>query len=126
MSSARVSKPAVREILEKYLDDKLAEKIFWDIVEKDELDAKNVIGMTYKEWNERFDDDREVVWAADTKAGFGKKGDSVYGDLDDCIICCQESDGKRYKLWVWCEALTTDEHYVNRAVEAYKLRHGGA
>jgi len=121
--SARVSKVAVREQLEKYLDSKLAAKIFWEIVDADEADHKNMIGMTYGEWSERFDDDREVVWADDTNAGFGKRGDSVYGNLDNCIICMTQYDGHRYKLWVWCEPLTSNDKYVVAAVAEYHKRH---
>ena len=109
----QVSKFQVREILRMYLDDELANKMFWEIVDADENDRKNMIGMTMAEWMERFDDDFEVVWAADTNAGFGKRGDSVYGTIDDCVIISTRWDGHRYTLLVWCDGLSTDDIIVN-------------
>ena len=119
MASVRVSKVSVMETLKKYLSDDLATDIFYEICDADERDAREMIGMTYAEWSERFDDDREVVWADDTHAGFGKRGDPVYGNLDDCIICMTQYDGRRYKLWVWCEALHSDDVRVRGGMKAY-------
>lgn len=122
-NSARISKPVIREILDRYLDKTLAGKIFWEMVEQDAEDQKNMVGMTYGEWKERFDDDRQLVWADDTKAGFGKAGDPVYGDADDCVICRTMYDGKRYKLYLWVKPLTTDVPWINAAMKEYEKRH---
>ena len=97
-------------------------KIFWEACDIDERDARDMVGMTYGEWAERFDDDREVVWADDTNAGFGRRGDSVYGNLDDCVICRVDYDGRRYKLWVWCEPLKSESRYVMAAMAAHAAR----
>lgn len=121
--SARVSKVAVLEQLKKYLADELADDIFADIVKADENDHRNMIGMTYGEWADRFDDDRQLVWADDTHAGFGRRGDSVYGDNRDCVICMTEYDGRRYKLWVWCETLHTEDRRILAAMAEYHRRH---
>ena len=122
MESVRVSKEAMKEALLKYLEDDLAMKIFWEACDIDERDARDMVGMTYAEWNARFDDDREVVWADDTNAGFGRRGDSVYGNLDDCVICRVDYDGRRYKLWVWCEPLKSESRYVMAAMAAHAAR----
>lgn len=118
----RVSKPAVQEILNKYLDEKLANKIFWAICDKDEEDQKNAVGMTVKEWKERNEHDYRIVWADDTGAGFGKRGDSVYGDSDNLIICCIERYGRELTLHVWGEALASDKAFINAAIEEHKRR----
>ena len=119
----QVSKVQVKEILRKYLTDDLANRMFWEIVDADETDRKNMIGMTMAEWMERFDDDFEVVWADDTNAGFGKRGDTVYGNLDDCVICRTDWDGHRYKLWVWCEPLHSEAPWVVAGMKEYEKRH---
>ena len=56
--------------------------------------------------------DIHVVWAADTKAGFGKKGDTVYGDCWNCRVVEVVEDSpamcnkeKAYTLRVWIDAL---------------------
>lgn len=118
----QVSKFQVREILRKYLADDLANRMFWEIVDADENDRKNMIGMTMAEWMERFDDDFEVVWAADTNAGFGKRGDSVYGNIDDCVITSTRWNGHKYTLLVWCESLTTDDVLVNAVMNGRAKR----
>ena len=125
MYSVRVSKVAVLDTLKKYLADDLANDIFEEIVKTDETDYQSMIGMTMKEWNERFDDDHEVVWAEDTGAGFGKAGDPVYGNMDDCIICMTMRDMHRLALCVWCEGLHTDNRVVLAAMDVYHKRHGG-
>ena len=122
MYSNRVSKIQVKEILGKYLENDLVNKIYWEIVGADENDMKNVIGMTVSEWRARFDDDFELVWADDTNAGFGKRGDSVYGNSDDCVICRSDYDGKRYKFWVWCEPLTSETPFVIAAMKEHEKR----
>jgi len=113
----RVSKIQVLKILRKYLTEDMSNRLYWEIVDADENDRKNMIGMTMAEWKERFDDDFEVVWAADTNAGFGKAGDSVYGYHDDCVICRTCWDGHKYTLYVWCEALHTDSICVNAVMK---------
>lgn len=123
MKSSRISKPVVRSILEKYLDDTLAHRIFWEMVEQDENDSRNVIGMTVQEYLDRFDiDDLSIVWADDTP-GFGRRGQSVYGDCSDSIICCIETSAHAVKLIVWDRPLTSDLAYVKAAVEEYNRRH---
>lgn len=114
----QVSKVQVREILRKYLADDLADRMFWEIVEADENDRNHMIGMTMGEWMERFDDDFEVLWAADTNAGFGKHGDTVYGNIDDCVIITTSWDGHKYTLLVWCDGLKTDDICVNAVMKA--------
>lgn len=122
--SVRVSKPAVRSVLEKYLSDDLAEDIFREIVEQDEDDARNSIGMTVGEFLDRFEpDDLSIVWADDTKAGFGRRGDSVYGNNKDCVICCINESMHKVTLHVWCKPLTSDLAYVNAAMKEYYRRH---
>ena len=123
MTPVKVSCAIVRSVLEKYLDDTLAHKIYWDIFDTDAAARRDVIGMTYREWNTLFDDDRYLVWADDTKAGFGKAGWPVYGDADDCIICQTAYDGHRYTLYLWDEILTTDKPWIIAAVNSYKKRH---
>ena len=119
--SARVSKPAVEAVLEKYLDHALARKIFCDIVDSDEEDHRNMIGMTYVEWKERFDDDRQLVWADDTP-GFGKAGGSVYGNADNCIICCTRKDMHGYTLCLWEEVWASDKPFIRAAIKEYQKR----
>lgn len=126
MSSVRVSKVAVLAKLKEYLADELATDIYWAICDADEKDRRDMIGMTCAEWSERFDDDWEIVWADDTHAGFGKRGDSVYGCINDCIICRTDYDGHRYKLWVWCEALSSEDRTVRGGMKAYYQRHPAA
>lgn len=122
-NSARISKPAVAAILDKYLDKELAEKMYFEMVEQDTDDMKHIVGMTCREFMERFDDYISVVWADDTKAGFGKRGDPVSGDLNDCIICCVNYHGLNEKvLEVWSEGLKTDKAFINAALEVYKKR----
>lgn len=122
-NSVRISKPAILEALNKYLEKDLANKIFYTACDIDEHDRKNMIGMTCKEWSERFDDDWEIVWADDTGAGFGKCGDSVYGNVDDCIICRTDYDGHRYRLWVWCESLHSNLGFIHAAIKTYSKQH---
>ena len=123
-NSARISKPAVAEILNKYLDKELAEKMYFEMVEQDAKDKENVIGMTIREFVDRFDEDAQIVWADDTLAGFGKRGDPVYGNVYDCVICCVEFEKRKLKLWVWAEALTTDKAFINAAMEIHEKRQG--
>jgi hypothetical protein len=124
MKSSRISKPVVRSILEKYLDNTMAHRIFWEMVEQDENDSRNVIGMTLKEFKERFDvDNLEIVWADDTNAGFGRAGWTVYGDNDDCVICSTETIRGGYKLHVWCDPLTSSLPWVNAAMKEHHRRH---
>ena len=121
---SRVSKPAVQEILNKYLDEELANKIFWEICDKDEEEQINAVGMTVKEWKERNDCDYKIVWADDTQAGFGARGDSVYGASDHLIICCIERRGakKECVLQVWSEALESDKAFIKAAMEEHERR----
>ena len=125
MSSVRASRIAIRSVLEKYLSDDLVHKIFWEICDQDDNDRKNVIGMTVKEYLDRFDDidDLKIVWADDTNAGFGKYGDSVYGNCDDCVICCVSRRMKTTTFYVWCEPLHSDKAYVIGAMQEYRKRH---
>lgn len=105
----RINKTAIMETLKKYLDDELAEKIFYDMEEADLRDEKNQVGMKYGEWKEKFDDERELVWAADSHGGFGKKGWPVYGNADDLTIVRMDTNmhGKKTlhlwdtELWGW-------------------------
>lgn len=123
MYSVRVSKVAVLDTLKKYLADELANDIFEEIVKIDENDYRSMIGMTIKEWNERFDEKHEVVWADDTCAGFGRAGDPVCGNMDDCVICMTMQDMNRLCLCVWCEGLYTDNKMVLAAMDVYHKRH---
>ena len=121
--SNRVSRIQVRETLDKYLAKELADAMYLEICKADDYDRHHMIGMTCAEWKERFEDDFEVVWADDTNAGFGKRGDSVYGTIDDCVICRTDYDGRRYKLWVWCEALHSSSPWVVGGMQEYAKRH---
>lgn len=121
-NSVRISKPAILEALNKYLEKDLANKIFYTACDIDEHDRKNMIGMTCKEWSERFDDDWEIVWADNTNAGFGKQGDSVYGNVDDLVICRTDYDGHRYRLWVWHEVLDSSLPFIRAAMDTYHKR----
>lgn len=50
------------------------------------------MAMTIKEWKEKNPGISYCVrWAADTFGGFGKKGNSAYGDCDDCEIIFSET-----------------------------------
>ena len=118
----RVSKVQVQKVLEKYFDDAMVMRVLGEICYADECDHRNMIGMTYGQWKERFDYDHDILWADDTNAGFGNAGDPVYGDCDDCVICRTEYDGKRYKLFVWCEPLHSDLDYVYAAMRTNELR----
>lgn len=61
--------------------------------------------MTYKEFKEKHPNTATTtVWAADTKGGFGKKGWSVYGNMNDLeIIKIEplENSWADVKLYVW-------------------------
>lgn len=124
MSSVRASRVVIRSVLDKYLDEKLAARIFWDICNQDDADRRNMIGMTWGEYKERFDDDEDVslVWADDTKAGFGRQGDSVYGNSDDCVICRVVRGSHYTKLYVWTDPLTSDLPFVKAAMAEYHKR----
>lgn len=59
--------------------------------------------MTLREWNES-DQGRVHIqrWIADTKGGFGRKGDIAYGDCRDCEIMKFEYDAYGHPtLWLW-------------------------
>ena len=107
----RINKIAIMETLKKYLDDQMAWKIFDDMEAAEERDQRNQVGMKYGEWKQKFDDDFELVWAADSHGGFGKKGWSVYGNADDLTIVRIDThtNGKKTlhlwdtDLWGWDE-----------------------
>lgn len=65
--------------------------------------------MTVREWREQNPDKNcTIVWAADTHAGFGKKGWSVYGNCGDCEIISiieKENSWADVELRVWNYAL---------------------
>ena len=118
----RVSKMTIIAALRKYLASDLADYIFREIERLDEVEENNVIGMTFGEWKERFDENCNIVWADDTKVGFGKKGDQVYGNADDCVICCLIRSMGKLTLEVWCEGLTSDKAFIQTAMNCYKKR----
>ena len=113
----RVSKLTVMEALRKYMADDLAEYIFREVERLDEAEESAVIGMTFGEWRTRFDENCAVVWADDTKVGFGKKGDPVCGNIDDCVICSIVRSQGKLTLEVWCDGLTTDKEFIKCAME---------
>lgn len=124
LSCVRISRPVVRSVLEKYLADDLAADMLAEMIRQDEEDQANTIGMTVSEFLDRFEpDDLQIVWADDTRAGFGRRGDSVYGDTHDCIICCVSQAQHTTTLHVWSKPLTSTEPYVLAAVEEYDRRH---
>lgn len=124
--SVRVSKKAVCDVLSKYFSTTVVNGILDEICMQDDMDAASMVGMTVSEWMDRFDDCANIVWAADTGAGFGKKGDTVYGDLGDCVICGAVLDRHNgssvYTLYVWCEGLSTDDKGVNSVMRRYLER----
>lgn len=124
--SVRVSRKAVLDVLTDKLANALAYDIYNEICRIDEEDAMNMVGMTVEEWRDRFDDDCRIVWADDTRAGFGKAGDSVYGDCRDCVIVRISEQGAtcapRYTLHVWCEGLSTDDKGINSVMKRYMER----
>ena len=120
--SNRVSKIAVQDSLRKYLSDDLAAVILKDIIETDECDRENVVGMTFAEWNERFDDNFSLVWADDTRAGFGNAGQPVYGDPYDCVICKVSYTTGHCTLHVWCEGITSNKPWINAAMAEHAKR----
>lgn len=97
----RVSKVVVQDVLDKYLDRSLVWKILEDIEAEDLKKQKSMCGMLYGEWKKHFDDEHSVVWAADSGAGFGRKGWTVYGDCDDMQIVQVDRchDGLTLHLW---------------------------
>lgn len=98
----RINKTAIMETLKKYLDDQLAWKIFDDMEAAEERDQRNQVGMKYGEWKQKFDDDHELVWAADSHGGFGKKGWSVYGNADELTIVRMDTHmGGKKTLHLW-------------------------
>jgi hypothetical protein len=110
MESNRISKTRIMETLKKYLDDQLAWKIYEDMENADNDDLRNQVGMKYGEWKNKIDcDDFSIVWAADSRGGFGKKGWPVYGDCDDLTIVRIDTGmhGKKTlhlwntELWGW-------------------------
>ena len=118
----RVSKAQLMNVLHEYLEDGLANNIYYAICDADDYDRKHMIGMTVGEWKKRFDDDYELVWADDTNAGFGKQGDTVYGNSDYCVICRTDYDGKRFRLWVWRESLHSDTPWVVAGMKEHEKR----
>lgn len=118
----RVSQIAVRNSLRKYLADELADDILNDILETDEHDHNSMVGMTCKQWENRFDYPHRVVWADDTLAGFGNRGDLVSGTYSDGIICRVNYDGYYYTLYIWVEGLSTDDKYIHAALNEYHKR----
>lgn len=61
--------------------------------------------MKVREWLEQHPEVScyYAIWAADTNAGFGRKGDTVYGDNRNCDIIRIEThrDGKTPVLVLW-------------------------
>lgn len=125
LSNVRISKPAIRYVLGKYLSDELAADMFNEMVRLDEEDQEeNIIGMTVGEFMDRFEpDDLRIVWADDTRAGFGRRGDSVYGNVHDCIICRISQSQHTTTLHVWCKPLSSQEPFIIAAVNAYDAQH---
>jgi len=98
----RVSMVSVGEVLDRYLDADLFYRIMEDIEKASHEEEKAACGMLYGEWKNRFDDPHSVVWAADSGAGFGKKGWTVYGDCDDMRIVqidTHQNGEKTLHLW---------------------------
>lgn len=63
--------------------------------------------MTLKEWKKQNPDTTHTrVWAADSFGGFGRKGDCVYGNADNCeIIRIDENPGDLPRLHLWHTSL---------------------
>ena len=127
--SVRVSRKAVLDVLTDKLALALAYDLYDEICRIDDEDARNMVGMTVKEWRERFDNEYRIVWAADTCAGFGKAGDSVYGNPDDLVIVETDRQGgtwsaPEYTLRVWSTALHTDDRAINAALKLWAARTG--
>ena len=97
----RVSKVSVEEVLRKYLADALVEDIMLDIENDQIRERSDEVGMLYGEWKSRFDDDVSLVWAADSGAGFGKKGWPVYGVCDDMRIVMISKEAHKKTLHLW-------------------------
>jgi len=97
----RVSKVSVREVLREYLADELVDDILMDIEKKQIAERESEAGMTYGEWKSRFDDDVSLVWADDSGAGFGRKGDPVYGNCDDMRIVKIVTGAHKKVLHLW-------------------------
>lgn len=118
----RVSKKTVAAALKKFMAEDLMNYIFREIERLDKAEEDSVIGMTIGEWNDRFDENCQIVWADDTKVGFGNKGDQVCGNVDDCVICCTVRSQGKLMLQVWCEGLTSDLPFINAAMECREAR----
>lgn len=118
----RVSKQTVAAALKKFMAEDLVDYIFREIERLDKAEEDSVIGMTIGEWNDRFDENCQIVWADDTKVGFGNKGDQVCGNVDDCVICCTVRSQGKLTLQVWCEGLTSDLPFINAAMECREAR----
>jgi len=101
----RVSKKVVASVLKDFFTADLACEVYYKICGESEKEAKAEIGMKFGDWVRRFDDDFDVVWAADTGAGFGSAGDSPSGDCDDCRIVKIVTDGKKKVLHIWDDAI---------------------
>lgn len=101
----RVSKKVVASVLKDFFTADMAARIYHEICEASEKEAKDELGMKFGDWKRRFDDDFDVVWAADTGAGFGNAGDTPSGDIDDCRIVKIVTDGRKKVLHVWDDAL---------------------
>lgn len=98
----RVSKVSVETALERFLTDDLRAKIMEDIEYWDRREAETEVGMLYGDWARRFDEeDFDVVWAADSGAGFGEKGWTVYGDCDNMRIVKITKSGHKKTLHLW-------------------------
>lgn len=120
--SVRVSRKAVMDVLKDKLSLALAYDIYVEICKIDDNDADSIIGMTVYEFRERFDNDYRLVWYEDTGAGFGKAGDSVYGNSDDLVIIMTSEQGgvtnvPRLTLHVWSPALHSD----NKAIKSVMM-----
>lgn len=102
----RVSWKVVEEILSRNLTSSTYWGILGELREADDEERAAEIGMTYGEWKKRFDDHLEgVVWAADTNAGFGHKGDPVYGNADDLKIVKIVTTARGKTLYLWEDIL---------------------
>ena len=102
MELNRMSKIVVMETLKKYLDNQLAWKIYEDIEKADQHDFENQVGMKYGEWKNKFDyENFDIVWAADSHGGFGKKGWTVYGNCDDLTIVRIDRRMDKLTLHLW-------------------------
>lgn len=120
----RVSKKTVAAALKKkeFMVEDLVDYILREIERLDKAEEDSVIGMTIGEWSDRFDENCQIVWADDTKVGFGNKGDQVCGNVDDCVICRTVRSQGKLTLQVWCEGLTSDLPFINAAMECREAR----